>query len=547
MEEDDFLDRLEESRQSTHEGSVMLLCKEQANLVRNSSVELSTQGAVRILEWLRKSRNFAEMLVLSEAILYQLEHPTLRRLHAQALIENRSLLAAIEWLKRCESDLRAVPGEDMPDEYPEVIGLLGRAYKQLYSERRSPSDLQSALTWYHYLYSRNPEAVWHGINVVCLAATANRHSIPLDPPIDHEKIARDILVTINHKPNRCHWDEATIAEALVALDRPETAHRFLQRYVSHSEVTAFAIASTLRQFDDLWELDEREDIYLVLIDLLRSTLMKKEGGAIVTGIKDLNRIAANYQKLEMNYEKCFTDASPMPRTWFLQLIDCSHFVGRVWHKQMMGCGTGFLLRDGSILFPGWKCQVFITCNHVISDAYNSRTPDAMYPDEATITFDSLEGPGPYDPKRYKVKRVLWESPPDQWDVTILQLEEREIRIERYEGLDLQLQVHHDRLPLPGSDRVYIVGHPNGGEMSFSFQDNEVIDISPHRIQYVAPTEAGSSGSPVFDQYLNLVAMHHAGSEFLSSLSNPHEQRKANQGIPIPALVEALRSASSATA
>lgn len=84
-------------------------------------------------------------------------------------------------------------------------------------------------------------------------------------------------------------------------------------------------------------------------------------------------------------------------------------------------------------------------------------------------------------------------------------------------------------------------------MSFSFQDNEVIDISPHRIQYVAPTEAGSSGSPVFDQYLNLVAMHHAGSEFLSSLSNPHEQRKANQGIPIPALVEALRSASSATA
>ena len=63
-----------------------------------------------------------------------------------------------------------------------------------------------------------------------------------------------------------------------------------------------------------------------------------------------------------------------------------------------------------------------------------------------------------------------------------------------------------KLDSTNDQRVYIIGHPKGGELSFSLQDNELIEhegppagapSQPERclILYGAPTEPGDSGSP----------------------------------------------------
>ena len=100
-------------------------------------------------------------------------------------------------------------------------------------------------------------------------------------------------------------------------------------------------------------------------------------------------------------------------------------------------------------------------------------------------------------------------------------------------------------------RVYVVGHPGGKELSFSFQDNELLghEGNPNgkprlsgvcRVHYRAPTEPGSSGSAVFDESLwEVIALHHAGSSFgVPRLNGEPGTYAANEGIAIESIVAA---------
>src|SRR5207248_1603539 len=60
--------------------------------------------------------------------------------------------------------------------------------------------------------------------------------------------------------------------------------------------------------------------------------------------------------------------------------------------------------------------------------------------------------------------------------------------------------------------VNIIQHPNGGSMEVSLRFNQVVALEDKRIHYLADTEEGSSGSPVFDDSWRLVALHHSGGE-----------------------------------
>jgi V8-like Glu-specific endopeptidase len=62
------------------------------------------------------------------------------------------------------------------------------------------------------------------------------------------------------------------------------------------------------------------------------------------------------------------------------------------------------------------------------------------------------------------------------------------------------------------DRVYIIQHPNGGPKQIGMIHNVVRLIDDDVIQYLTDTEGGSSGSPVFDEQWQLVALHHRGRE-----------------------------------
>lgn len=62
------------------------------------------------------------------------------------------------------------------------------------------------------------------------------------------------------------------------------------------------------------------------------------------------------------------------------------------------------------------------------------------------------------------------------------------------------------------------------------QDNQVVNVGDPYVHYRTPTDPGSSGSPVFNQKWELVALHHASSSALS----------ANEGVRMDRLLEAMR-------
>ena len=90
-------------------------------------------------------------------------------------------------------------------------------------------------------------------------------------------------------------------------------------------------------------------------------------------------------------------------------------------------------------------------------------------------------------------------------------------------------------------RVYLIGHPAGGRLSFSLNDNAVLDFEDPRLHYRAPTEKGSSGSPVFSLDWNVLGLHHAGSAQMPRLNGQAGTYPANEGIWIHAIRRALAS------
>ncbi|ESQ92602.1 trypsin-like peptidase domain-containing protein [Asticcacaulis benevestitus] len=83
------------------------------------------------------------------------------------------------------------------------------------------------------------------------------------------------------------------------------------------------------------------------------------------------------------------------------------------------------------------------------------------------------------------------------------------------------------------DFVLICQHPGGEPAKLAM--GEVLDYPGGlRYRYDVTTESGSSGSPVFDVDLNLVALHHA--------ADPTLFPQYNQGVPIARIMAALKAA-----
>ena len=91
-----------------------------------------------------------------------------------------------------------------------------------------------------------------------------------------------------------------------------------------------------------------------------------------------------------------------------------------------------------------------------------------------------------------------------------------------------------------------------GPPPFSFQYNELLDREgptggkPQipgvcRVHYRAPTEGGSSGSPVFNARLwEVIALHHKGGKIgMPKLNGVPGEYAANEGVSLQSIKEAL--------
>lgn len=83
--------------------------------------------------------------------------------------------------------------------------------------------------------------------------------------------------------------------------------------------------------------------------------------------------------------------------------------------------------------------------------------------------------------------------------------------------------------------VTIIQHPGGRKKQIVLRENKVIDIPEIAVTYSADTEPGSSGSPVFNDQWEVIALHHA------SVPTPGNEQFAflNEGIRISRILRFL--------
>ncbi len=94
------------------------------------------------------------------------------------------------------------------------------------------------------------------------------------------------------------------------------------------------------------------------------------------------------------------------------------------------------------------------------------------------------------------------------------------------------------VPAP-KNRVNIIQHPAGQPKQISFQNNFVEYADSTRVQYLTSTLNGSSGSPVFDDRWEVVALHHAGGMLVEPSTKQTYFR--NEGITLSAILNDLPS------
>ena len=86
--------------------------------------------------------------------------------------------------------------------------------------------------------------------------------------------------------------------------------------------------------------------------------------------------------------------------------------------------------------------------------------------------------------------------------------------------------------------VTIVQHPRGEKKQIALRENRIVDIPERFLHYSADTEPGSSGSPVFNDQWEVVALHHA------SVRAPQHTEFGgvlNEGVRISRILEYVRA------
>jgi hypothetical protein len=205
-------------------------------------------------------------------------------------------------------------------------------------------------------------------------------------------------------------------------------------------------------------------------------------------------------------------SSLLPATFLSRGWKVSKSVGKITRSDGT-MGTGFLISE----------DVILTNHHVL--------PDINSAQGTIINFDYVEEPEPFD-------AGISLSPQDgfatdesaDWTavkITRRQKERSFIAVGEYEA-----RAH---------EPVNIIQHPAGGFKQAGLYNNLVTFVDNNVVQYLTDTLPGSSGSPVFNNAWQIVAIHNSGGW----LREPDTQMLLyrNQGIPFRRVASGLHNLS----
>jgi endonuclease G len=197
--------------------------------------------------------------------------------------------------------------------------------------------------------------------------------------------------------------------------------------------------------------------------------------------------------------------------WLESAVRAARSVARVVLQG--GSATGFLVGPDTLM----------TNHHVFESAADART--------ATLEFNYRQladgAAAPADE---------WKCDPDAMFRTNPALDYSIVKVKPKAGQNAgdvwgAFNLRHGRT-IRFNDRVNIIQHPQGRYQEIAFRDNKVKAVKGTFVQYLTDTDYGTSGSPVLDDWWNVVALHN------QRVPDPKDPQRfhRNQGFLIPAIL-----------
>jgi hypothetical protein len=537
-----FNENLADALESFDHDKARELCNKLVSHLRERDDPYPTDHSKTILGQLRSKRYFDLMQLVADTFIQNEQtDPKVLRQYAQSQLDQGNLTAAISTLKDLEKVTAQNGLKPNPEEHAEALGLLGRAYKDLYilaenpDRSRNRSFLENAIKYYRDIYIIDNSKIWQGINSVALIRRAYTDGVELKTIAGPKELADSMATEIIGVVKKRHlnksadtWDFATGVEACVGLDKHEDALKWLSLYLNSQYTSAFELGSTYRQLTQVWKLDTSKPPGNKILPALKAALLREQGSEIEIGIKEASEENLNSLSKDAGYERILGTESFKSIKWFKKCMLRATAVAQVEDSFSDPVGTAFVIRGGDLKPELGDELLLLTNAHVISTEF--RVSTALSPEKSTIKFELWKNS---DSPEFKVKE-LWSSSPENLDATLLR------PIPDIKGIE-PIPITNVLPLLEDKQRAYIIGHPQGRKLSFSIHDNHLLDYDDRLLHYRSPTEPGNSGSPVFNDEWDLIGIHHRGLRKMPRLNNKDGTYAANEGIWIKAIIEDVKN------
>jgi endonuclease G len=181
-------------------------------------------------------------------------------------------------------------------------------------------------------------------------------------------------------------------------------------------------------------------------------------------------------------------------------------------------------------------SLFLTNRHVLADAAAAKS--------ATVTFDrendARRVPRATTTFRFDPDRFAIFSPEEELDMALVALGPRVSGVADLSGIPYARLSDRPDKHVVGMN-VNIIEHPLGWPKTIAIRNNLLTYRTDRTLLYETDTEVGSSGSPVFNDDWEVVALHHWGHPFLEREDDQGQKLPddVNEGIRISAITKYL--------
>ncbi|MDJ0851772.1 MAG: trypsin-like peptidase domain-containing protein [Myxococcota bacterium] len=227
-------------------------------------------------------------------------------------------------------------------------------------------------------------------------------------------------------------------------------------------------------------------------------------------VRDDDRAAALREEISFTQEKIHLGRDFLPASFLTRGAERSRSVCRI--RTGTSLGTGFLIAARRFI---------MTNNHVL--------PTRGVASGSVAEFELEEGREPVTARLRPDRLFLTDR---ALDFTIVGCEEAGLS-----GIE-PVALLRNPMTVDAGERVNIIQHPRGRPKEIAIHENKTVSVLDRVIRYRTDTEPGSSGSAVFNNDWELVALHHAGHKRADGTA-------LNEGIRMAAIVSHLTRESAA--